>query len=403
MRVLQVNCVFQKGSTGKITNDLHRYYESIGIESYVIYGRGKKVSEKRVYKVASELGSKMRNLISRYTGNIYGMGRNGFYKTVSLLKRIRPDVVHLQCINGFFIDIYRLLSYLKKENIPTVVTLHAEFLHTGNCGYAFECDGWKSGCLQCPNVWSAIASRNAKAPKSNWMKMKKAFEGFDNLRVVGVSNWISSRAKESPILAGKSINTVFNGLDDGIFFHRSELLEDAHKIHGENKKILLFVTPYFEDDNKGGKWILQLAQRMSDQLVQFVVIGRAKKEYAYKNIHFIGPTSNAVELAKWYSSADLTLLVSKQETFSMICAESLCCGTPIVGFRAGAPELIALKEYSSFVPYGDLDSLVAQIDLWLQKDIDRIAISDKARSIYSKSKMAENYLKEYELLISEKR
>ena len=39
----------------------------------------------------------------------------------------------------------------------------------------------------------------------------------------------------------------------------------------------------------------------------------------------------------------------------MVTAESLCCGTPVVGFKAGAPEQIAIKEFSEFVEYGDLN------------------------------------------------
>ena len=53
----------------------------------------------------------------------------------------------------------------------------------------------------------------------------------------------------------------------------------------------------------------------------------------------------------------------------MICAESLCCGTPVIGFRAGAPERIALKEYSDFVQYGDLNSLKEKVMEYLKNQI----------------------------------
>ena len=36
-----------------------------------------------------------------------------------------------------------------------------------------------------------------------------------------------------------------------------------------------------------------------------------------------------------YSAVDLTLITSQRETFSMPVAESLCCGTPVVGFDTG--------------------------------------------------------------------
>ena len=41
----------------------------------------------------------------------------------------------------------------------------------------------------------------------------------------------------------------------------------------------------------------------------------------------------------------------------MIVAESLCCGTPVVGFKAGAPEQITIKEYSEFSEFGNIEIL----------------------------------------------
>lgn len=403
MRILQINCVFRKGSTGKIVSDLQEYYQKVGVDSWVVYGRGEKICAPNVYKVASEYGSKFRNFLSRYNGNLYGMGKSGLQKTIRLIERISPDVVHLQCMNGYFINLYGLLQYLKKRNIATLLTLHAEFMYTGNCGYAFECEEWKTGCVNCPDVQKAITSKNNKATRKNWQKMKEAFAGFENLCVAGVSDWVSDRAKCSPILKDKKIVTVLNGLNDTVFFYREvALLPQIEAARRNQKKIVLFVTPHFEGENKGGKWVLELAKQMKDEPVQFIVIGRTEQTYHYDNIDFVGVVDNPVELARWYSQADISLLVSKRETFSMICAESLSCGTPIVGFKAGAPELIALKDYSQFVPYGNLNMLIDAIRAWLEKEFDKQEISKKARQVYSKKTMAENYLKEYENLLGQR-
>ncbi len=402
MKVLQINCVFREGSTGHITGDLHDYYKSVGIDSHVIFGRGKQPSEPSVYKVAGEIPSKLRNLASRLTGNLYGTGRIGLLRTASLIRKIKPDVVHLHCINGYFIDVYGLLDYLKKNQIPTLLTLHAEFMHTGNCGYSFECDGWRSGCVHCPDVKGAIGSKNRRAPGKNWQRMKEALCGFDTLTAAGVSDWIAERARLSPIMEGKRITTVLNGLDDSVFYRREEPVAVIDAIHARTKRALLFVTPYFEDANKGGRWLLELAERMKDEPFEFVVVGSAGASYDLPNVHFVGRVSDPSELAKWYSAADLTLLFSKRETFSMICAETLSCGTPIVGFRAGAPEGIALCDYSEFVPYGDLDTLAEKIREWSCKELDRNGISAVAKGVYSKRVMAENYIKEYEKLLKDR-
>ena len=74
MRIVQVNCVYGKGSTGKIVEILHREYQRRGHHSFALYGRGQVVSDQpNVTKVAGELTSKARIGISRVTGNVYGM------------------------------------------------------------------------------------------------------------------------------------------------------------------------------------------------------------------------------------------------------------------------------------------------------------------------------------------
>lgn len=402
MKIIQLNCVYDNGSTGKIVSTLHRYYLKKGISSKVIYGRGENCEEEGVARVSGEVLSKARNFVSRYTGNLYGMGAAETKKICAFLEKEKPDIVHLHCINGYFCNIFSLLDFLKEKNIPTVLTLHAEFMYTGNCGYAFECEQWKSGCKSCPDVKSAISSSNKKAPARNWKKMHNAFCGFDNLWVTGVSDWISERARASEILKDKKITTVLNGLDTDVFNASYEIPKEIEKIKKEGKKVLLYVTPYFEDENKGGKWILELAERIKKEKTQIVVAGNYQNTYDKDNITFLGQVKSAKELAAYYAYSDLCLLTSKRETFSMVCAEALCCGTPIVGFKAGAPEMIALKEYSEFVDYGDLDALEAAIKKWLAKDIDKNRLLQIAAAKYSKESMAEGYIEIYNEMLEKK-
>ena len=117
------------------------------------------------------------------------------------------------------------------------------------------------------------------------------------------------------------------------------------------------------------------------------------------NIIAISHTNSQQELAQFYSLANFTLLTSKLETFSMVCAESLSCGTPVVGFKAGAPEQIAVKEYSEFVENGDVNALEVVARKWLNKSINSQDVIDKVNNKYSKETMYSNYLHIYEGLI----
>lgn len=139
MKILQINNVYKKGSTGKITYDIHQELQRRGIESVVCYGRGQKVDEINVHKTCGEFYSKINNIWSRITGIMYGGCFFSTNRLISIVKKEKPDIVHLQCLNGYFVNIYRLINWLKKNKIKTVLTLHAEFMYTGGCGHSIGC------------------------------------------------------------------------------------------------------------------------------------------------------------------------------------------------------------------------------------------------------------------------
>ena len=403
MRILQINCVYKKGSTGKIVYDLHTEYQAHGIESFVCYGRGERIAQENVYKTASEVVSKAYNVLSRITGIQYGGNFCGTANLIKRIKQIKPDVVHLHCINGFFVNIYRLLSWLKKNQIPTVLTLHAEFMHTGNCAHAMSCDQWKNerGCQKCPQPREATGSWLLDRTHTAWRRMKAAFDGFDNLVVVSVSPWLKDRAQVSAILKDKYHTCVFNGIDTQNVFHYRKTEALRKTLDLGQKPIVLYVTAAF-DAFKGANYVLEIAERMPE--VTFLVIGNRGDIGPHPdNVLPLGRVENQTELARYYSLADVTLLTSKKETFSMVCAESLSCGTLIVGFEAGAPETISIPNYSSFCKYGDIVQLEKNLRAALENPEykDKEEISRCAHALYEKTRMFAEYIKIYEGLLNE--
>ena len=392
MKILQVNCVYNTGSTGKIVYDLHKTLERKGIESIVCYGRGKKLKEKNIYKTSFELISKFNNIKSRITGFQYNGSFFATNKLINIIKKEKPDVVHLHCINGFFVNIYKLLEFLKYNNIKTVITLHAEFMYTGGCGISDECNKWMNICYDCPKLKSEIKSYFFDNTRKCWGMLKNIFEDFSELRIVSVSPWLENRARKSPILANKKHSTIFNGIDSKVFFKR-EYSDLKKRLGLTNERILLHVTSNFNSELKGGKYIIDLAKNLDNNIKIIVVGDNCRNEMFKENIINVGKIKDQNELAKFYSMADLTLITSKVETFSMVCAESLSCGTPVVGFKAGGPETISIKEFSSFVEYGNVDKLKKVIYKFLSNDYKEI--EKIAHRIYSKEKMSNDYIKIY--------
>ncbi len=397
MKILQVNCVYKKGSTGKIVEDIHNVLIENGIESVVCYGRGKIINEPGVYKTSTEFEAKLNNLKSRMGGLQYGGCIFATNKLLKIIKKEKPDIVHLHCINGFFVSIYRLVEFLKKNNIPTVLTLHAEFMHTGNCGHAYECDKWLIGCGNCPNVKGATYSYVFDRTATAWRKLKRAFESFKNIEIVSVSPWLQSRAERSPILKEFEHTTILNGINCDVFKpYKSDLRE---KLGLQNKYVILHVTASFKDPAKGGQYVIDLAKSLGERAAIIVIGSYEKTEKLPPNIIDIGRVKNQSELAKYYSMADLSLITSKKETFSMPVAESLCCGTPIVGFKAGGPETIAIPEYSEFCEYGDMEALEQLVLNQMQVKHEQNYVSAMAQKKYSKQIMTNKYICIYRNLI----
>jgi glycosyltransferase involved in cell wall biosynthesis len=401
MKIMQINVTYKSGSTGKIVYDLHNSLINNQIDSVVCYGRGRNISERQIYKAGPEWLMKLQSLQSRITGYIYGGCFISTKKVIRVIQKEKPDVVHLHCLNGYFVNIYRLLSFLKVNKIKTLLTLHAEFMYTAGCSHSYECEQWKTGCCegshQCPQF-------NKLRPKAwffnkcqqEWNLMKDTFYGFDNLIICPVSDWLKDKAIESSFMKDKKIKTVTNGLDKEVFKPTSfDQIKQKYSLHDE--KIILHVTPDFLSEIKGGKYVLDIANRFVKDDVKVIIVGfNGDEKELPQNVIAVSHIKDSRELAAYYSIANLTLLTSKNETFSMVCAESLACGTPVVGFEAGAPETVAIKRYSEFVKQGNTDELEFAIRMWLNKKQEYSdEISNEARKLYSKDKMYEEYFSLY--------
>lgn len=398
MNVLHINVCAASGSTGKIVTSISRVLTQKGHKSIVCYGANETINKEGYYRFCSEQERVVNALTSRITGVMYGVFP--MYSTHKLKEKIRkekPDVVHLHCINGYIVDVFKLLDFLAEESIDTVLSLHAEFMFTGTCAHAFDCDKWRSnGCHDC--IRNRFICKSIFDPtKYSWQRLKKSYSKFNNnkLIVTSVSPWLNNRAQESSLLFKFSKYTVLNGIDTSIFHYK-----DRTNLQDTPSKFCLHVTASFsekEDDNKGGIFVIKLAKMNPD--INFVVVANYADvgKNLPNNIKFFGKVDNQHMLADLYNKASVSLICSKRETFSMVTAESLCCGTPVVGFKAGGPESITIDEYSSFVSYGDVVSLSSKLrDWYFETSYNKIEISMKGVFKYSEENMTNSFLKIYE-------
>lgn len=396
MRILQINTVYKVGSTGKIVYEIHNQLQKSGHESYVIYGRGSLPTESNIYKTSPDWDGKLQAIYSRFSGNFYG---GAFYSTFNLkkkIKKISPDIVHVHLLNGNFVNNFCLLNFLAENNYKTIITLHAEVMYTGLCEHALDCEKWKSGCGKCPQNFTKYHSWFFDRTSFEWQKKSKAYAKFNNLTLVSVSAWLQERAKQSPMFQNRNFIVIGNGIDTDIFKPiESNNLKTRLKI--SESKVILHVTPSFKSAIKGGEYVIQIARRLLNENVKILIVGFDGYDGLLpSNVITINHTKSQQELAEYYSMADITLLTSKKETFSLVSAESLSCGTPVVGFKAGGPEQISIPEFSEFVENGDIESLEKVVQKWLNMKKDPKKITEVIDNKYSKVKMCSEYIHLYE-------
>ena len=270
-------------------------------------------------------------------------------------------------------------------------------MYTAGCSHSLDCNKWKTGCGNCPQKGTGLpASKIFDRSAEQWILMKKAFENFNRIIIISVSPWLYQRSNQSPFFRNIVQRVVLNGLDTNIF-KPTDSYEIRKSLDIKSERIILHVTPNFKDPLKGGEYILKLADRLIEENIKIIILGfNGDKHQLPSNIIPIQHVKNQVQLAQYYSMSDVVVLTSKRETFSMICAESLCCGTPVVGFKSGGPETIALNEYTEFVQFGNVDELVKATLAWipkkneLEKDLNKKAILK-----YSREHMFREYLDIY--------
>jgi len=400
MRVLQINTVCKSGSTGKIAYDIHKCLLEKGHASAICYGRGPIIDEPNLYKFSSNFGVKIHGVITRLFG-IHGLASNwSTHKLIRFIKNFRPEIVHIHNLHGYYVNIYKIMNYLKKNDIKTVWTLHDDFMFTGNCGYAYNCEKWQSSCGDCENIKEYPKSLFFDFTSYQYRLKIKAFKGFNNLTIVTPSKWLADRVHQS-FLKDKNIHVIHNGIDLANVFYMRDYSELKEKHGLATEKIVLSVMPDFSDERKGGRYILELAKKTQGENIKIIIVGVNKQlKDLPDNILTIERTENQIELAKYYSMADVFVITSICENFPTVCLEALACGTPIVGFNAGGTKETAPAKASLFVEVGNIDQLYHSVIEILCQDGDVLSTTCRDYSInnHSTQMMYSHYINIYKKL-----
>lgn len=401
MKIAQVDVNYNFSSTGKIVADLVTGLDDLGHSTTAYFGRGPDSMDDNGYRISSRTEVLCHALGTRVTGLTGSFSPLSTRRFIEQLGHFKPDIVHLHELHGYFVNIRPVVEYLKNKRIPTVWTFHCEFMYTGKCGYAFDCEKWKTECGSCPDIKRYPKSLFFDFTTRLFREKQALFADFEQVHLVAPSEWLANRMRQS-IIRHKPISVIPNGLDVATFYRRDTSSLRA-SLGLTNEYVVLSVGADLLSERKGGGWVLELARRNINADIVFVMVGiEQMPKQIPPNVRMIPRIFDQNSLAQYYSLADVLLLTSMKETFSMVSAESLACGTPVIGFDSGAPKEVALPGFGEFVSYPDVDALeslllcvkTGEIALMSSTECERFA-----RARYSRDSMVKAYEAIYQQLI----
>lgn len=404
MKVLQIN-YSAGGSTGKIASAIHEMLICNQEDALFAYGRGKS-NLPQTYKFGNELDFRIHTYLSRITG------LHGYYShiptmcLISKIKEFDPDIVHLHNIHGGYVNINMLLAFLAKENIKTIITLHDCWMYTGGCAhYSIPfCDNWKRQCGHCIRKGEYPKSYIFDTSRKSLKNKKKLLTALPNLNIVTVSRWLENQARQS-FLKEKNITTIYNGIDTKIFYPRNSIAITCEKYSiPTDKRIILGVASVWAN-NKGLTKFLDLNGKLSDDFL-IVLVGLTSEQIKSLPIDMIGisRTENQDDLAEIYSMATVLINFSKEETFGMVAAESLACGTPVIVSNTTACPEIVDEETGFSLDLDDTSEVVKRVK-WIAENKDekmKNACVSRVERLFSSGQMLNAYWRLYNRVIGDK-
>lgn len=404
--VLQINVAINTGSTGRIVQQINRIASEHGWSSYTAHGARYTLSN-------TEKSILIGNRISEYIhGGLYSLlldkhGLGSVYATKSFIKTIentiRPDIIHLHNIHGYYINYHILFEYLRHKNIPVIWTLHDCWSFTGHCAYFdfYGCNKWKNECRNCPLLKNYPKSLFKDNSQENYNLKRKLFTSLgNNLILVPVSNWLKY-ILQSSFFKDSQIHMIHNGIDLKSFnIHSNSDIKEKYNI-GNGKIILGVASPW--NSRKGLPDFIKLRQLLSKNYT-IVLVGLSSSQIKMLPPGIIGiqRTQNLQDLASLYSCADVFVNTTYEDNYPTVNLEAIACGTPVITYdTGGSPESITSK-IGRVIEKGNIEALLCKIYEICNEDRDNIRNLCRlyAEEHFDREKCFQEYISVYNTVLN---
>jgi glycosyltransferase involved in cell wall biosynthesis len=281
---------------------------------------------------------------------------------------------------------------------------------TGGCHYSDDCEKFLSGCGACPQLGSTHC---LDISRWQWNRKHRAWRDL-TIDYVGLSNWIADYARRSPLTEGSRVSVIPNGID----VNRFQPLDMAEARAAWNlpidRKIILagalFGSFFGVAERRKGFHYLQEALRILaaqgwHDRAMVVIFGADSGELdTGLDVRYVGRLRHDTELASLYSTADVMVVPSLQESFGKTAAEAMACGTPVAAFaNSGLLDIVDHKQSGYLAELNSASDLASGIAWCVDGVADSGGLRRRARrkavEAFNVRSVVDRYIELYERIL----
>lgn len=209
------------------------------------------------------------------------------------------------------------------------------------------------------NVYGSLAGMLARVPviatfhgnvdvasQERFLALKFMIINQGASAIVSVSQGLQKALNQRATLNPAKSHLIYNGVSVPDPAWAADNLRSLLDLPSETR---LVVSIGNVRSSKGYEYLIQAVPKINDSSIHFVIVGDAKPSLTEplrnqarvlgvdERIHFIGFRDDARHLL---AQADVFLLPSTQEGFSLATVEAMLAGVPVIATRSGGPEEI---------------------------------------------------------------
>ncbi len=315
-KILEINTVADHtNAVGRLMMSLTDHLRSRGHTCYVATGRGDFSNVD--FKIGNKLNVYSHAFWSRITDTEGLHSRQATKRLVDYIHRVEPDVVHLHNLHGHYLNIRLLIEALARWGGRVVLTMHDLWWLTGHCTHFAhnDCAPWLDNCRNCnwhrreyPTSWLDSAP-------SNLERKRRLLHQLPDLSIVVPSHWMHTQLLRGHLADIRS-QVIANGIDTQTF----------HPAEVESRQGILCVASRWSR-SKVIEYIVNLSH-LTD--LPITVVGDIMGQHIDTRRILVIPHATPSELASLYQQSAVVVNPSQVESYGMVTAEALSCGTPVV-------------------------------------------------------------------------